>query len=67
MKRLGYSFVEKEAIYRELFVRDPLDFAPGAVDFIRFLNAKGTGVAIATASGLENVEFYLSFLSSANW
>lgn len=53
---------EKEAIYRALFVADPLDYAPGAVDFIRFLNARGAGVAIATASGWENVDFYLSFL-----
>lgn len=53
---------EKEAIYRELFVADPLDFAPGAVEFIRFLNERGAGVAIATASGWENVDFYLSYL-----
>lgn len=61
-EEIGQFIHEKEAIYRELFVNNPLDFAPGAVDFIRFLNDSGIGVAIATASGWENVDFYLSFL-----
>jgi HAD superfamily hydrolase (TIGR01509 family) len=61
-EEIGLFIHEKEAIYRELFTADPLDFAPGAGDFIRFLNDRGTGVAIATASGYENVDFYLTFL-----
>lgn len=61
-EEIGQFIHEKEAIYRELFVHNPLDFAPGARDFIRFLNDSGIGVAIATASGWENVDFYLSFL-----
>lgn len=61
-EEIGQFIHEKEAIYRELFVNNPLDFAPGAVEFIRFLNDSGIGVAIATASGWENVDFYFSFL-----
>jgi len=53
---------EKEAIYRALFVEDPLDYAPGFVEFIDFLRSVGCQVAIATASGPENVDFYKSFL-----
>lgn len=62
VEEIGQFIHEKEALYRELFVNNPLDFAPGARDFIRFLNDSGIGVAIATASGWENVDFYLSIL-----
>jgi beta-phosphoglucomutase-like phosphatase (HAD superfamily) len=53
---------EKEAIYRDLCIQGGIGFAPGAVDFIRFLKGARVRVAIATASGLENVDFYNRYL-----
>ena len=53
---------EKEAIYRELFVKSGIDFAPGAIDLIHFLRKIRVSVAIATASGRENVDFYIRHL-----
>jgi beta-phosphoglucomutase len=53
---------EKEFIYRELCLENGIDFAPGAVDLIKFLNLKRIAVAIATASGKENVDFYIRHL-----
>lgn len=53
---------DKEALYRDLFLKDPIDFAPGAVRFIRFLIDRKIQRAIATASGWDNVDFYLSYL-----
>jgi len=59
---IGLYITEKEAIYRDLFISSGLDFAPGAVDFINFLNVVHIPVAIATASGKENVDFYIRHL-----
>ncbi|MBN2814476.1 MAG: HAD family phosphatase [Bacteroidales bacterium] len=53
---------EKEALYRELCLQTGIGFAPGAVDFIHFLKERGVRIAIATASGKENVDFYLDYL-----
>lgn len=53
---------EKEAIYRDLCIQGGIGFAPGVVDFIRFLKGARVRVAIATASGLENVDFYNRYL-----
>jgi beta-phosphoglucomutase len=54
--------IEKETMYQQLVLKSNMDFAPGAIDFLRFLAEKKIPVAIATASGRENVDFYLRYL-----
>lgn len=58
---------EKEVIYQQLCRKSNLDFAPGAIDFIEFLAANKIDYAIATSSGINNVEFYLSYLGIGRW
>jgi beta-phosphoglucomutase len=59
--------LEKETIYQELCQKSGLDFAPGAIDFINFLKANKVEYAIATSSGKENIDFYLSYLHLEKW
>lgn len=53
---------EKEALYRDLCLQTGIGFAPGAAELIHFLKERGVKVAIATASGKENVDFYIDYL-----
>lgn len=57
---------DKEAIYRELCA-DKLEFAPGAIDFFNCLKNSGIKMAIATSSGIENVDFYFERLQIGRW
>jgi beta-phosphoglucomutase-like phosphatase (HAD superfamily) len=63
---IAHYISEKEAIYRDLCIRGGIGFAPGAVDFIRFLKGVQVPVAIATASGRENVDFYNRYVGLGN-
>jgi beta-phosphoglucomutase len=58
---------EKENIYQKLCRESNLNFAPGSIKFIEFLKEKGIDYAIATSSGINNVEFYLSYLGIGKW
>jgi beta-phosphoglucomutase len=58
---------EKEIIYQELCRNSNLYFAPGALDFVDFLKKKNVDYAIATSSGINNIEFYLSYLGLEKW
>jgi HAD superfamily hydrolase (TIGR01509 family) len=51
--------IEKETIYRKLCVKSGIGYAPGAEAFIGFLRENGIPYAIATASGKENIDFYI--------
>lgn len=57
---------EKEAIYRDL-AADRLEFAPGVVDLFDYLKANKVRMAIATSSGIENVQFYFDVLKIDRW
>lgn len=50
---------EKEKLYRQECLHNPMVLAPGAIDFIKYLQSKKIPIAIATASGKANVEFFI--------
>ncbi|MGD9212209.1 MAG: HAD family phosphatase [Desulfobacteraceae bacterium] len=58
---------EKEAIYRNICLQLPIELAPGAVEFFRFLIKNQTQYTIATASMWENVIFYFDKLNLNKW
>lgn len=58
---------EKERIYRELCVKENLPLAPGAIKLFEDLKEIGIPFTIATASGIENVEFYLDYYVLSKW
>lgn len=58
---------EKEGIYQELCLQSPMQLAPGAIDFLEFLKKCHISYVIATASGIENVEFYRKYLNLDKW
>jgi HAD superfamily hydrolase (TIGR01509 family) len=53
---------EKEGIYQSLCLQFNLKLAPGASNFLEFLEKSHIPFTIATASGIENVEFYFEHL-----
>jgi HAD superfamily hydrolase (TIGR01509 family) len=50
---------EKEKLYRQECLQNPMDLAPGALDLIKYLHGEKIPIAIATASGKANVEFFI--------
>ncbi len=50
---------EKEVIYREMCLEGKMELAPGAQSLIGFLKSNGIKIAIATAAGKNNVEFFI--------
>ncbi|HLO58682.1 MAG TPA: HAD family phosphatase [Bacteroidales bacterium] len=57
------NFVEeKESIYRDICREVKIDLAPGARELIAFLKDNRVAFAIATASEIGNVSFYIEFL-----
>jgi len=58
---------EKEKLYRDICQRIELNLAPGANDFIGFLNSNKIPFAIATSSGWENVGFYIEKMKLEKW
>lgn len=59
LEESGKYINEKERIYRDLCVESGIGFAPGALEFIDFLKKHNIKCAIATASGKENIDFYI--------
>ena len=59
--------IEKEAIYQQICLQQKMELAPGAVDFLNFLMSNNIQHTIATASGIENVDFYFEHLGLSNW
>ena len=53
---------EKEIIYQELCLQKNMQLAPGAIDFFKFLKKRKIPFAIATASEIDNVNFYFEHL-----
>ena len=51
---------EKEKIYQELCLQTKMQLAPGAVDFFNYLKEKSIPFVIATASEIDNVDFYFN-------
>lgn len=59
--------LEKELIYQDLFTKTKLTFAPGVVGLFQSLLEKEIPFTIATASGIENVEFFIKKLHLSDW
>ncbi|MDM8161161.1 HAD family phosphatase [Labilibaculum sp. K2S] len=53
---------EKEKIYQELCLQTNMQLAPGAIDFFNYLKGKNIPFVIATASEIDNVDFYFDHL-----
>jgi HAD superfamily hydrolase (TIGR01509 family) len=53
---------EKEKIYQELCLETDMQLAPGAKEFLNYLIKVNIPFTIATASGLDNVDFYFKHL-----
>ncbi|MGD8791995.1 MAG: HAD family phosphatase [Anaerolineae bacterium] len=60
---------EKERIYRRLCLAQGDDFclSPGAVELLDFLATRSIPRTIATASGRQNLDFFLAHLGLARW
>jgi len=56
---------EKEKIYQELCLQTNMQLAPGAVDLFYYLKGKNIPFVIATASEIDNVNFYFDHLKLA--
>jgi len=59
---------EKERLYREACMQSALSsLAPGAEELLDYLKEHHIPYAVATGSGLDNVEFYFSYLKLGRW
>ena len=58
---------EKEKIYQELCLKTNMKLAPGAIDFFNYLKGKNISFAIATASEIDNVNFYFDHLQLSSF
>lgn len=59
--------IEKEHIYQDLFTKSNITFAPGVVDLFERLIERDVRFTIATASGIENLEYYIKKLNLSQW
>jgi len=50
---------EKEIIYRSDCLKSKMELAPGAVKLLDYLKEKGIPMAVATAAGKSNVDFFI--------
>jgi HAD superfamily hydrolase (TIGR01509 family) len=50
---------EKEVLYRNECLKNNMELAPGSISFLNYLNENGVKLAIATASGKTNVDFFI--------
>ncbi|WP_378954276.1 HAD family hydrolase [Pelosinus sp. sgz500959] len=60
---------EKERIYRQLCLADRQHYrlADGLVEFLDYLQTTKIPFTIATASGLNNLNFFFQYLELGNW
>ncbi len=59
--------MEKEKIYQEICLKQKMELAPGANEFINKLKLNDIKHTIATSSGWENVDFYIKNLELEKW
>lgn len=50
---------EKEVLYRKECLKHPMELAPGAIKLIDQIKSQDIPIAIATASGKNNVDFFI--------
>lgn len=61
-EEIGRLSKEKEKIYQKLCLQTDMQLAPGAKEFLNFLKIINIPFTIATASELNNVDFYFKHL-----
>ena len=62
------SFIlEKEGMYQQLCKNTKLALAPGVISFLNFLKSRNVPFTIASASGIENINFYFDYLKLGQW
>jgi beta-phosphoglucomutase-like phosphatase (HAD superfamily) len=68
-ERLAQLSNQKETIYRDLCLAQGDDFklSPGATDLLGDLVANGIPCSIATASGKDNLDFFVEYLHLDRW
>ena len=54
-----YYTEEKEILYRKQCLKHKMELAPGAKSLLEYLKGKEIPIAIATASGKTNVDFFI--------
>lgn len=59
--------LEKELMYQELCLKTEMKLAPGVEEFLTFLKDHTIPYTIATASGIENLDFYFKHLPLSDW
>lgn len=59
--------LEKEGIYQEICLANPLELADGVTELFDFLQANNIRFTIATASGIENIAFYFQHFGLEKW
>ena len=66
---IGALSEEKERIYRDIVLADPARkaLAPGVVEMLDLLKARGVPCGVATASIRANVDFYMETLGLNRW
>ncbi len=66
-EELSHFIKEKELIYQQICMGNKMQLAPGAIDFLTFLQSGDIPFTIATASGKENIDFYYKYLKLGEW
>ena len=68
-KRVEQLSNQKEVLYRALCLvqGDEFELSPGAIDFLDGLSANGIPRTIATASGRDNLLFFIEHLQFERW
>jgi len=59
--------MEKEQIYHQICLENKMEYAPGAIEFIKYLKNNNIKYTIATSSGWENVDFYIRNMDLGKW
>ena len=58
-REVEYYTEEKEILYRKECLKHKMELAPGAKSLLEYLKGKDIPMAIATASGKTNVDFFI--------
>ncbi len=66
-KELDRYIDEKEKLYRNICVKEQQPLADGAIELFDFLKQNNIPYTIATASGLENVQFFFEQFELHRW
>ncbi len=59
--------MEKEKIYHGICLQNKMDYAPGALEYIKYLKSNKIPYTIATSSGWENIDFYIQHMELSKW